>query len=195
MIRFKHPAVIAAVWSEADFMTALNSSCGLIFDLTPHIRKVKEWADRTHQAGKRLFLHMDLAEGIGRDMAGLEYVREQGADGIISTRAGMVREAKEAGLLTVQRFFMIDSQSVRTAKEALKSTKADMIEVMPGLLPKVIAELAASGRTPVIAGGLIETAEEIQAAFAAGASAVSTGKTELWKSFAVREKTVPVQDR
>lgn len=182
MIRFKHPAVIAAVRSEADFVAALASGCGLIFDLTPHIRKVKEWADRTHQAGKRLFLHMDLAEGIGKDGAGLEYVREQGADGIISTRAGMVRDAKEAGLLTVQRFFIIDSQSMRTAKEALKSTKADMVEVMPGLLPKAIAELAASGRTPVIAGGLIETAEEIQAAFAAGASAVSTGKKGLWKA-------------
>ena len=71
---------------------------------------------------------------------------------------------------------------MRTAKEALKSTKADMVEVMPGLLPKAIAELAVSGRTPVIAGGLIETAEEIQAAFAAGASAVSTGKKGLWKA-------------
>ncbi|MCI9142187.1 MAG: glycerol-3-phosphate responsive antiterminator [Lachnospiraceae bacterium] len=183
MIRFKHPTVIAAVRTEADFVAALASESRLIFDLMPGIRKVKERTDRAHQAGKKLFLHMDLVEGIGKDAAGLEYVQEQGADGIISTRAGMIRQAKEIGLLTVQRFFMVDSQSVRTAEETLKTSKADMIEVMPGLLPKVIAKLAASGKTPVIAGGLIETAEEIRAAFAAGASAVSTAKAELWKNF------------
>ena len=137
---------------------------------------------------------MDLVEGIGKDAAGLEYVREQGADGIISTRAGMIRPAKETGLLTVQRFFMVDSQSVRTAEETLKTTRADMIEVMPGLLPKVIEKLAVSGRTPVIAGGLIETVEEIRAAFAAGASAVSTAKVELWKNFARLTENVTADD-
>ena len=33
---------------------------------------------------------------------------------------------------------------------------------------------------PVIAGGLIETKDEIFAALSAGASAISTGKKELW---------------
>ncbi len=194
MIRFKHPTVIAAVRTDADFATALTSESRLIFDLMPSIRKVKERTDRAHQAGKRLFLHMDLVEGIGKDAAGLEYVREQGADGIISTRAGMIRPAKETGLLTVQRFFMVDSQSVRTAEETLKTTRADMIEVMPGLLPKVIEKLAVSGRTPVIAGGLIETVEEIRAAFAAGASAVSTAKVELWKNFVRLTENVTADD-
>ena len=106
----------------------------------------------------------------------------------------MIRPAKETGLLTVQRFFMVDSQSVRTAEETLKTTRADMIEVMPGLLPKVIEKLAVSGRTPVIAGGLIETVEEIRAAFAAGASAVSTAKVELWKNFARLTENVTADD-
>lgn len=180
MIRFNHPMVIAAVRTEEDFAAALVSDSKLIFDLLPNIHMVKMRSEQAHRAGKRLFLHMDLAEGIGRDPAGMRYVHEQGADGIISTRAGMVRLAKEAGLLTVQRFFMIDSQSVRTAEETLKNTKADMLELMPGLLPKVIAGIAAATRIPVIAGGLIETQEEVHSAFAAGASAVSTGKPALW---------------
>lgn len=173
--------VIAAVKSEMAFALALEKKSGLIFDLTPSIQCVGERAERAHKAGKRLFLHMDLAEGIGKDAAGAAYVREQGADGIISTRAGMVRLAREAGLLTVQRFFMVDTQSVRTAAEALKNTRADMVEIMPGLLPKVIAELAAMTEIPVIAGGLVETEAEVRAALAAGASAVSTGQSELWR--------------
>lgn len=181
MVQIQNPSVIAAVRTETEFSAALTSAVGLIFDLTPSLQTVNARADCAHQAGKRLFLHMDLAEGIGRDASGLAFVREQGADGVISTRAGMIKLAKETGLLTVQRFFMIDSQSVRTMEETLKTTKADMVEMMPGLLPKVIAELAALTRLPIIAGGLIETADEVQAAFSAGAAAVSTGKAGLWE--------------
>lgn len=181
MIRFTHPAVIAAVRTDREFAEALKSGSKLIFDLTPNIQKLPERAICAHRSGKRLFLHMDLAEGIGKDAAGIVYVKEQGADGLISTRAGMIKLAKEAGLFAVQRFFMIDSQSVYTASESLKNTKADMAEMMPGLLPKVIAQMAAVSAIPVIAGGLIETEEEVQTAFAAGASAVSTGQPELWK--------------
>lgn len=181
MVRFKHSAVIAAVRTDEEFAGALQSGSKMIFDLMPNIQKLPARAVRVHQGGKRLFLHMDLAEGIGKDAAGVAYVKEQGADGIISTRAGMIKLVKEAGMFAVQRFFIIDSQSVFTASEALKNTKADMAEIMPGLLPKVIAQMAAVSTIPVIAGGLIETEEEVQTALNAGASAVSTGKPELWK--------------
>ena len=45
----------------------------------------------------------------------------------------------------------------------------------------MIAELAAMTEIPVIAGGLVETEAEVRAALAAGASAVSTGQSELWR--------------
>lgn len=181
MMRFEHPCIIAAVRNINEFERAAESSSKLIFDLTPNIRTIKERAQRAHETGKRIFLHMDLAEGIGKDAAGLGYVHECGADGVISTRAGMIRIARDIGLLTVQRFFIIDSQSVHSAMESLKSSKADMVEIMPGLLPKVIADLAAAAQTPVIAGGLIQTEAEVSAAFAAGAAGVSTGESSLWK--------------
>jgi glycerol uptake operon antiterminator len=37
-----------------------------------------------------------------------------------------------------------------------------------------------SGGTPVIAGGLIETKQELTDALGSGATAVSTGRKELW---------------
>lgn len=180
MIRFKHSKVIAAVRSPEDFDAALDTKVGLVFDLTASILEIAERARRAHEAGKKLLIHMDLAEGIGKDAMGMAFARSQGVDGIISTRGGMIKPAKEAGLLTVQRFFMVDSQSVKTALEALRNTRADMVEIMPGLLPKVIEEMTAMTEIPVIAGGLLETREELIGALKAGAAAVSTGKWELW---------------
>lgn len=64
--------------------------------------------------------------------------------------------------------------------ETVKSSKADMIEVMPGVVPKIIGRLKGSVAVPIIAGGLIETAEEAKAAIDSGAYAISTGDKSLW---------------
>ena len=56
-----------------------------------------------------------------------------------------------------------------------------MIEIMPGIIPKIIKSLAAEINTPIIAGGLIETEAEISSVLEAGATAISTGNKELWK--------------
>ena len=89
--------------------------------------------------------------------------------------------AKEAGLLTVQRFFIVDSHSFDTAIESVKMAHPDMIEVMPALVTREIKRLRESLKIPVIAGGLIEEKTEIYSALSSGASAVSTGKHELWE--------------
>ena len=64
-------------------------------------------------------------------------------------------------------------------EETLEGTAPDLLEIMPGVIGKVIARVA-TGKTPVIAGGLVETKEELFAALSNGAIAVSTGKKELW---------------
>ncbi len=181
MERILANSVIAAVRSRESFDEAVKSGSELIFDLAPDISDIAEKASKCHAAGKRLFIHLDLASGIGKDKSGIEYVRNMGADGIISTRANIIKLAREVGLHTVQRFFAVDSQSVATAAEARKNSKADMIEIMPGVIPKVISDLCKLVSVPIIAGGLIESAEEIESVIAAGAAAVSTGKKTLWK--------------
>ena len=64
-------------------------------------------------------------------------------------------------------------------EETLGGATADLVEIMPGVIGKVIARVA-NGSTPVIAGGLIETKDELLGALSHGALAVSTGKQELW---------------
>ena len=60
------------------------------------------------------------------------------------------------------------------------SSKADMIEIMPGIIYKVIKSLKGKIDLPIVAGGLIQTKEEVLSAIRAGAYVVSTGNSSLW---------------
>lgn len=173
--------IIAAVRSETEFYDALESNVKIIFELAPNILTIEKNIRKAHEAGKRIFVHLDLADGIGHDRYGIEYLKRLGIDGIISTRQNIIKAAKDAGLFTVQRFFILDSQSVNTAIETVKSSKTDMIEIMPGTVYKVIRKLSAQLTVPIIAGGLIDDFSEIEQIWENGASAVSTGKKKLWK--------------
>ena len=172
--------VIAAIRNEADFKSALSSTVDIIFDLNPDILNLVERLELAHKCNKKLFIHMDLASGIGKDKSGLVFVKNVGIDGIISTRVNIIRAARELGIATVQRFFVVDSQSLETTIESIKSSKPDMIEIMPGIVTKVIENLKTTMSVPVIAGGLISEAYEAEEAFKAGADAISTGNIELW---------------
>ena len=172
--------IIAAVRNERDMEKALQSGVESIFYLSPNILTLDETVRGAHEVDKKIFLHMDLAEGIGKDKAGIEYVKQKGVDGVISTRVNIIKAAREAGLFTVQRFFIVDSQSVNTTLEGIKASKPDMIEIMPGIATKVIADLKAKLNSPIIAGGMIESRLEVRDALQSGATAVSTSKRELW---------------
>lgn len=172
--------VIAAVRTREELICAVSSDVKIVFHLSPNILSLEEDIRILHSAGKKLFLHLDLAEGIGRDRSGIEYIRRLGVDGVISTRTSIIKHSRELGLFTVQRFFIVDSQSINTTIETLKSSKAQMIEVMPGNMTKAIKRLKEAVDVPIIAGGLIETWEETLEVLDSGASAVSTGKSLLW---------------
>ena len=172
--------IIAATRNSKEFHNALTSKVDIIFMLTPNIADIKKQAESAHEAQKKFFIHLDFAEGIGKDEYGIRFAKEQGVDGIISTRANIIKLAKKEGLFALQRFFIVDSQSINTTIETLKSSKASMIEVMPGNNPKAVKRLREKLDIPIIAGGLIETAEETMEIIKNGASAVSTGAEELW---------------
>lgn len=173
--------IIAAVRGEHEFECAILKNINIIFDLSPDLLNVADRVKRVHDAGKKLFVHIDLATGIGKDESGLSFLKGIGVDGVISTRTNIIKMAKKLGLFTVQRFFIVDSHSIDTSVEAVKTSKPDMIEIMPGTVAKVIKRLKTDLAMPIVAGGLIETKKEIEEAILWGATAVSTGKKELWE--------------
>ena len=88
--------VIAAVKDDL-FEKSLGTGGEWIFDLSPDISTVKNRAELCHAAGKKYFVHFDLAGGIGKDKSGMLFAKEMGIDGIISTRVNIIKMAKELG--------------------------------------------------------------------------------------------------
>ncbi len=177
--RLERSPVIASVFNEQAFHTALHSPSEVLFYQNISLPHIQEQINEAHAVDKLLFIHMDLAEGLGKDRTAVEYLAACGADGLISTRGQLIRYAREAGLFTVQRFFLLDSQSLSGVDNMIATTNPDWIEVIPGVIGKAIQRFA-GGRVPVIAGGLIETKAEVTEALRCGASAVSTSREDLW---------------
>ena len=170
--------VIAAVTDEK-WQAAIESPAQVIFYLSANLLTVAEKVKQAHEAEKIVMVHMDLAEGIGKDRSGIRFLSQCGVDGIISTKAQLIRLAKEQNLITVQRFFALDSKGMESIEEMLRNTNPHLMEIMPGVIGKAISRFHRSG-IPVIAGGLIETKQEVTDALSAGATAVSTGQQKLW---------------
>ena len=180
VVDFIHKPIAAAIRTEKDFSKALRSDVDMVFLLHSNIMTVNQCVKEIHSAGKKAFVHVDFAEGIGKDRFGLEFLAKQGVDGILTTRTNIIRAAKEFNLITVQRFFMIDSHSIGTSVESIRISKPDIIEIMPGIITKKIKEFSEKVSMPIIAGGIVESEDEVRAALEAGAAVVSTGEVDLW---------------
>lgn len=179
-VDFIKAPIAAAIRTDRDFSAALRSQVDMVFMLHASIMTVRPCVKEIHSAGKKAFIHVDFAEGIGKDRAGLEFLAKQGVDGILTTRTGIIKMAKDLGLITVQRFFVVDSHSVGTSLDSIRIAKPDIIEIMPGVVTKKIKTFSEVVDMPIIAGGIVETVEEVKAALDAGATVVSTGEVTLW---------------
>ena len=59
--------------------------------------------------------------------------------------------------------------------------RPDAVEIMPGIIPRVIKRIKSEiPEIPIIAGGLIESKEDIMDVLKSGGIAVSTSKESLW---------------
>ncbi|GIP41064.1 glycerol uptake operon antiterminator regulatory protein [Paenibacillus sp. J31TS4] len=174
--------VIASVRSDEELADALSSSVNVIFLLNGSILNLQERILLGKRSGKRMFVHLDFTEGIAPDKSGIRFMANDiRPDGILSTRNHVVGLAKEYGLMAIQRLFLIDSTAIRNGLRAIHTSGADAVEIMPGVMPKVIRELTDLTDLPIIAGGLVRTREDVLEALRAGALAVSVGTPELWR--------------
>ena len=170
--------LIATVHAD-ELKTALESPAEILCHMKANLLTIADEIEMVHKAGKYIFVHIDLADGIASDRIGIQYLKNAGVDGIVSTRGKLIKQVKDMGIITVQRFFALDSQGIESIEEMLSICSPDFIEIIPGVIGKVISRFVSRG-IPVIAGGLIENKTEITEALSRGASAVSTGKKELW---------------
>ena len=145
------------------------------------ICSISEIVARLKQAGKIVIIHLDLIGGLSSKEIAVTYIRSvTHGDGIISTKPVVIRRAKEEGMFAVMRFFVIDSIAFDSIQKQTENVRPDMIEILPGVMPKVIKKICSQRRVPVIAGGLISDKEDIMAALGAGAVSISTTNQKVW---------------
>ena len=173
--------VIAAIKDDAGLKRCLDTECQVVFILYGNICNIRDIVAELKAHGKCAMVHADLVQGLGSKEVAIDFLKEQaGADGIISTKPMLVRRAQELKMFGILRAFIIDSMAVSNTRKMLDTFRPDMIEIMPGVMPKIIKSLRGSTDIPLIAGGLISEKKEVLELFATGADAISTTKQELW---------------
>lgn len=174
--------IIGALKAVSEVDEAIDRGLDTVVLLHGTIFDVVTLVERAREDGLFTLIHIDLVEGIGRDAPGMRYLAQKvGVGGIITTKARLVREARDAGLLGILRLFLLDSQAYSTGIDLLKSCNPDAVEMLPGLvLPHLAEQIQRDIHHPIIAGGLIRTPKEARSALEAGAMAISTSRKELW---------------
>lgn len=173
--------VIAAVKDDEGLERALESDVSVIFLLYGDLLTIGEMVGRAHDAGKAVFVHLDLVEGLAAREISVDYLaRHTAADGVLSTKANLTRRARELGLVAIQRFFLLDSMALKNIEKQARQDSFDLVEVLPGLMPKIIRQVREQVGRPIIAGGLITDKEDVTRALGAGAVAVSTTNPVVW---------------
>ncbi|MBV9133825.1 MAG: glycerol-3-phosphate responsive antiterminator [Chloroflexi bacterium] len=174
--------IIAAVRDEAALAAALASPPAVVFLLSGSLLTIEQMVQRVLREDRAAFVHLDLVEGLTKDQHGLRWLAQRARPtGIISTRGSVLSGASSMGLATVQRLFLLDSQSVRTGLDMANNVRPDVIEVLPGILPDAIGDIRNRSGRPVIAGGMISSWQQVCAALQAGAHGVSSSKQQLWQ--------------
>ena len=173
--------VIAAVKTDEALTAALASPCSAVFLLASTLLTVDGLVHRIHDAGKtgrgshrpcgRPFVAGDRGGLPQRPMPpGRHHLHPPDPD----PPGAPPRPAdRPAG---IHPGFPLADQPVRSAGAG----KPDFVEILPGIMPRVIAEISARTQVPVIAGGLLRDKADVMAAMRAGAAAVSTSAPSLW---------------
>lgn len=183
---FEDEPIIAAVKSEEQLCRAIESDCNVIFFLFGNICNISSLVKRVKDAGKHALVHVDLINGLAAKEIAADFIRSfTQADGIISTKPQLLRHAREVGLITVLRVFVLDSMALDNIDKLRTSCNPDLLELVPGIAPKVIKLVKSLYRTPIIAGGLIRDKEDTVNALSAGAISISTSCEAAWREMGV----------
>ncbi len=152
---FENEPIIAAVKTEEKLQRALGSECNIIFFLFGNICNIPNLVQSVKERGKYAFVHIDLINGLAAKEIAADYIRSfTRADGVLSTKPQILRHAREIGLITVLRVFVLDSLALDNIEKLRAACNPDLIELVPGLMPKIIRQVHSLHRTPLIAGGL-----------------------------------------
>lgn len=178
----KNSPVIAALRNVEDVRIEGLSNVGVLFVLGGTIFDLPSLVKQAESFEKLVFVDIDLIKGVGKDASGIRYLaRESHVHGVITTKSNLIKSAQKEGLISIQRIFILDSESLSGGLNVVDKSRPDAIEVLPGLiLPKIMDRIRARTSVPVIAGGLITKLQEIEEILSSGAIGISTTSAKLF---------------
>jgi len=172
--------VIAAVKDEDGINRILSLENKVVFVLSGDLMNIRDTIHRLRSAGKLVIVHIDLIHGLSGKEIAVDYLKKQGAHGIITTKPALVKRARELGMNSVLRVFLIDSISLKNMEKTASECCPDLIEILPGVMYKVISPIRQRQSIPLICGGLFMDKSDVMDALNAGAMAISTSNPHLW---------------
>ena len=173
--------IIAAVKDMEQLERVLRLDNEIIFILFGTICDISTIVARAKEKGKIVFVHVDLIAGLGAKRIAADFIcNETRADGIISTQPAILKRARELGMTTVLRLFLLDSKSLENVGKQIATAEPEIVEIMPGIMPGIIKVISQQVFAPIITGGLIFQKEDVIQALSSGAVAVSTSKESIW---------------
>lgn len=173
--------ILPAIRSMKDMEKFLKMDYERCVLLDTHIGHLQGILEQMKKHQKEVMLHIDLIKGLSNDEAAVEYVIQQyKPHGIISTKSKIIKRAKKLNTLTILRVFILDSTALSRSIELIKQSDPDLVEVLPGVATKVIKEISDKTGKRIIAGGLINTKEEIDLAIESGAQYVTSSDIAIW---------------
>ena len=164
----ENPIIMAIKGDEGLEACLKLADARIVFVLYGEVATIADITAQLKAAGKMVMVHMDLIAGLSTREEAVDFIAKYTrADGVISTRFDQIKRGKQLGLSTIYRIFVIDSY-------------ADIVEILPGLMPKIIFRMKRELGVPIIAGGLIAEKEDVIQALNAGAVAISTTNEDVW---------------
>ena len=175
--------VAAAMKAQEDMQVALDSDARLLFLLKGDAFQLAPFVRRAHECGKGVVVHVDLVSGIGKDRAGIQYLRQMGIDAIITSKSQLVSAGRAEGLTTIQRLLLLDDSALETGVRTIARAAPDIVEVLPGIIfPEVASILQRLLPGPFITGGFIRSASEVSRVKDAGSILSSSSTYALWQA-------------
>lgn len=173
--------IIAAIKSDEGLALCRKADSQIAFILYGDICSIADIVDSVKQSGKMAMVHVDLINGLSSKEIVVDFIKKYTkADGIITTRPTLIKRASELGLSTILRIFAIDSLAYENIEKQVKAANPDVIEILPGMMPKIISRICKQLTIPVIAGGLVSEKSDVMELLKAGAGNISTTNKEVW---------------
>ncbi|WP_088104407.1 glycerol-3-phosphate responsive antiterminator [Halalkalibacter urbisdiaboli] len=181
---YKNQQVLPAFreWKQLEAFLKSDYEYGVLLDST--LGQLRSIVEAIKKAEKKVILHVDLINGLKPNEHAVEFLcQEMKPAGIISTRAGAVQAAKKKKVDAIQRVFLLDSSAIETTYKLVPKVQPDYIELLPGVIPSLIKQVKQKTGVPILVGGLIDDEQAIINALQAGATAITTTNTALWKPY------------